>query len=217
MSCPSWQWYRTGYRWSPVRTLSVAPLWCDLGCYSRTVVVIKLRRTSAFTKLITISKKNEKNIASPGAHRSSPPPDPASRAWAPSPTTRLTSSPSARSPAPPAPAPPRPAAAQPSCRRDPAPSASRLLGPRRWRRPAPIVVVVAAAPGGRRSAAARVSQICGSVLERGEGGPGGGCCRTRARAARRRARNDDNNNSHDKNGNTVITIIEGEGPGSLPR
>ena len=28
-------------------TLSVALLWCDLGCHSRTVVVIKLRRTSA--------------------------------------------------------------------------------------------------------------------------------------------------------------------------
>ena len=41
MSCPSWQWQRTGYRWSPVRTLPVAPLWCDLGCRSRTVVVIK--------------------------------------------------------------------------------------------------------------------------------------------------------------------------------
>ena len=31
MSCPSWQWHRTGSRWSPVRTLLVAPLWCDLG------------------------------------------------------------------------------------------------------------------------------------------------------------------------------------------
>ena len=30
MSCPSWQWHRTGSRWSPVRTLPVAPLWCDL-------------------------------------------------------------------------------------------------------------------------------------------------------------------------------------------
>ena len=47
-SCPSCQWNRTGYHWSPVRTLLVAPLWCDLGCCSRTVVVIKLRRTSAF-------------------------------------------------------------------------------------------------------------------------------------------------------------------------
>ena len=28
-----WQWHRTGSSWSPVpvRTLSVAPLWCDLG------------------------------------------------------------------------------------------------------------------------------------------------------------------------------------------
>ena len=33
MSCPSWQWHRTGSCWSPVwlRTLLVAPLWCDLG------------------------------------------------------------------------------------------------------------------------------------------------------------------------------------------
>ena len=31
MSCPSWQWHRIGSRWSPVRTLPVAPLWCDLG------------------------------------------------------------------------------------------------------------------------------------------------------------------------------------------
>ena len=30
MSCPSWQWHRTGSRWSPVRTLLVVPLWCDL-------------------------------------------------------------------------------------------------------------------------------------------------------------------------------------------
>ena len=41
------QWHRTGNRWSPVPTLSVAPLWCDLGFCSRTVVVIKLRRTSS--------------------------------------------------------------------------------------------------------------------------------------------------------------------------
>ena len=48
MSCPSWQWHRTGYRWSPVPTQPVAPLLCDLGYCSRTVVVIKLRRISAF-------------------------------------------------------------------------------------------------------------------------------------------------------------------------
>ena len=29
--CPNWQWHRTGSRWFPVRTLPVAPLWCDLG------------------------------------------------------------------------------------------------------------------------------------------------------------------------------------------
>ena len=28
---PSWQWHRTGSQWFPVRTLPVAPLWCDLG------------------------------------------------------------------------------------------------------------------------------------------------------------------------------------------
>ena len=30
MSFPSWQWHRTGSCWSPVPTLPVAPLWCDL-------------------------------------------------------------------------------------------------------------------------------------------------------------------------------------------
>ena len=33
LSCPSWQWHRTGSRWFPVRTLLVAPLWCDLGFF----------------------------------------------------------------------------------------------------------------------------------------------------------------------------------------
>ena len=33
MSCLSWQWHRTGSRWSSVRTLLVAPLWCDLGFF----------------------------------------------------------------------------------------------------------------------------------------------------------------------------------------
>ena len=31
MSCPSWQWHKTGSSWFAVRTLPVAPLWCDLG------------------------------------------------------------------------------------------------------------------------------------------------------------------------------------------
>ena len=31
MSCPSWQWHRTGSCWFPVQTLPVALLWCDLG------------------------------------------------------------------------------------------------------------------------------------------------------------------------------------------
>ena len=30
MSCPSWQWHSTGSRWSPVQTLPVEPLLCDL-------------------------------------------------------------------------------------------------------------------------------------------------------------------------------------------
>ena len=46
MSCPSWQWHRIGSRWPSVRTLPVAPLWCDLGFFTN-IVVIKLRRTSA--------------------------------------------------------------------------------------------------------------------------------------------------------------------------
>ena len=33
MSCASWQWHKTGSRWFPVRTLMVAPLWCDLGFF----------------------------------------------------------------------------------------------------------------------------------------------------------------------------------------
>ena len=65
MSCPSWQWQRTGHRWSPVRSLPVAPfkLWCDLGRCSRTVVVMKLRRISAFNKERHNfnSKKKKKN------------------------------------------------------------------------------------------------------------------------------------------------------------
>ena len=42
MSCPSWQWHRTGYCWLPVQTLPVAPLWCDLRNCSPTVVAINL-------------------------------------------------------------------------------------------------------------------------------------------------------------------------------
>ena len=33
MSCPSWQWHRSGSSWSPVLYLPVAPLWCDLGFF----------------------------------------------------------------------------------------------------------------------------------------------------------------------------------------
>ena len=41
ITCPSWQRHRTWYSQSLVRTLPVAPLWCDMGCCYRTVVVIK--------------------------------------------------------------------------------------------------------------------------------------------------------------------------------
>ena len=56
MSCPSWQWHRIGSRWSPVRSLPVAPLWCDL-VFFPTVVVIKLRRTSALVFQPNFKKK----------------------------------------------------------------------------------------------------------------------------------------------------------------
>ena len=56
MSCPSWQWHGTGYSWSQVQTRPVAPLWCDLGRCSQTVVVIKLLQTSAFNAQLAILK-----------------------------------------------------------------------------------------------------------------------------------------------------------------
>ena len=58
MSCPSWPRHRTGYRRSPVRTLPVAPLWCDLDFCSRTVVVIKLQRTSALFYEFHLKKRH---------------------------------------------------------------------------------------------------------------------------------------------------------------
>ena len=50
VSYPSWQQHRTGYCWLPFGTLPVAPLWCDLGRCSPTVVVIKLLLASALMK-----------------------------------------------------------------------------------------------------------------------------------------------------------------------
>ena len=47
-ACPSWQWHRTGSRGSPVGTLSAAPCGVTWDS-SRTVVVVKLRRTPALT------------------------------------------------------------------------------------------------------------------------------------------------------------------------
>ena len=54
---PSWQWHTTE-NWiplprSPVRTLPVAPLWCDRSSCSRTVVVVE----AAARLLLTISNK----------------------------------------------------------------------------------------------------------------------------------------------------------------
>ena len=57
LSCPSWQWHRTGYLWSPVWTLPVAPLWCDLGHFSWTVVVITLRQISACSEVVNMSER----------------------------------------------------------------------------------------------------------------------------------------------------------------
>ena len=48
MSCPGWQWHRTGSRWSPLPVALCDVTWDS----SRTVVVIKLRRTSAL-KFVT--------------------------------------------------------------------------------------------------------------------------------------------------------------------
>ena len=48
MSCPSWQWHRAVSSWFPVRTLPVAPLWCDLGFFPNSRGN-RLRRTSALT------------------------------------------------------------------------------------------------------------------------------------------------------------------------
>ena len=42
ISCPSWQWHRTGYSWLLVQILLGAPLWCDLRFCFQKVVVIKL-------------------------------------------------------------------------------------------------------------------------------------------------------------------------------
>ena len=47
MSCPSWQWHRTGSSWSPVRTLPVAPLPCDLGFFPNSRGNHKAAGTSA--------------------------------------------------------------------------------------------------------------------------------------------------------------------------
>ena len=44
--------------------LPVAPLWCDLGLWSRTVVVVKLRRTSAFTVTARGAREHSRSIGS---------------------------------------------------------------------------------------------------------------------------------------------------------
>ena len=67
MSCPSWQWHRTGwYSWSPLQTLQVAPLWCDsdLGCCSRAVVILKLRWNFAFTRSLVVPRDQDTHCIS---------------------------------------------------------------------------------------------------------------------------------------------------------
>ena len=63
MSCPSLQWHRTGSSWSPVRTLRVAPLWCDLGFVQNSrgnKAAANLRPVSRHgPKVCEISQKNE--------------------------------------------------------------------------------------------------------------------------------------------------------------
>ena len=58
MSCPTWQWHRTGYSQWPVQTLPVVPLWCYPGRCSQTVKALKLLpvRTSASATLILSNK-----------------------------------------------------------------------------------------------------------------------------------------------------------------
>ena len=60
MSCPSWQWHRTGSCWSPVQTLPVAPLWCDLGlvqnsCGNKAVANLSPTHFSKVNCLMTMS------------------------------------------------------------------------------------------------------------------------------------------------------------------
>ena len=65
LSCPSWQWHRSGSCWSPVRTLPVAPLTWDS---SRTVVVIQLRRTPAPSARQQRGSKARGQIGHGGSH-----------------------------------------------------------------------------------------------------------------------------------------------------
>ena len=64
MSCPSWERQRTWCTRSPVQTLlgypfhpmrlhagGALPLWCDLGCCSQTVVVIRAAAKNSFYKV----------------------------------------------------------------------------------------------------------------------------------------------------------------------
>ena len=66
MSCPSWQRHRTGYGWLPVRTLPVAPLWCDLGFCSQIVAVLKLQWTPTFRRIVWLLETQTANGASIG-------------------------------------------------------------------------------------------------------------------------------------------------------
>ena len=66
ISCPFWQRHGTGCPRSPVSNPALTAgcvciggaLWCDLGCCSRTVVVFKLRRTSALVAAVVVSSSS---------------------------------------------------------------------------------------------------------------------------------------------------------------
>ena len=64
MSCPRWQWHRTGSSWFPVWTLQVAPLWCDLGFFlnsSGNKAVLNLHPESKSRQ--SLSKKRIKSLS----------------------------------------------------------------------------------------------------------------------------------------------------------
>ena len=77
MSCPSWQWHRTGSRWSPVRTLPVAPLWCDLGFFpnsrnNKAAAILRPRLNSNLNDTWDHASDHVARLAGPGAPAARP-------------------------------------------------------------------------------------------------------------------------------------------------